>query len=150
MTLTEQTYATAAHPETCIDIPFWTLEEDMRELLFQGAHLTFHERGEDVEDYDLDSSTLRVALIPIAQYVAQMRRDMEMGNLEWDHRGPKHVRQFIPVLRNGDYVPPIIVHEYGWWDGRHRMFAAHKIGLTTLPGFDYDEWVNSLVKKHKH
>jgi hypothetical protein len=149
MTPTEQTYVTAAHADTCIDIPFWTLWPDMQDLLYQSAQLTFQERRENVEDYDLEGSTLRVALLPISKYVAQMRRDMEMGNLEWDERGPRHVRQFIPVLRNGEYVPPIIVREEGWLDGRHRMFAATKIGIAELPGLDYDEWLNSLVKKHK-
>lgn len=150
MTPSEQAYVTASHRDTCVEIPFWTLPADMQDLLYQGAQWAFQERRENVDDYDLDRSILQVALIPIAEYVAQMRHDMKMGHLEWDERGPRHVRQFIPVLQSGDYLPPIIVREDGWWDGRHRMFAANKLGIAALPGFDYDEWLNSLVRKQTH
>lgn len=149
MTQAQHRYVTTAHADTCIGIPFWTLWEDMQVLLFQFAEEVLNNRGEEVDDYDLDGSILQVALIPIAKYVTEMKCARAKGELEWDERGPAHVREFMTVLQNDEYVPPIVVDIDHWMDGRHRMFAADKIGRTTLPGIDFNEWFNSLVKHQK-
>lgn len=127
-----------------IEIPYWTLWDDMQVLLCQ-----FLEVDElPVEKLDIDGSVLRVYTMDIAPYLKQLHSEMASGHLEWDERGPEHVADLAVTLQQGDFIPPIIIDHNGhWMDGRHRMFAAEQVGVARLPGMYYEEWKKSLKRK---
>lgn len=127
-----------------IEIPYWTLWDDMQVLLFQ-----FLEADDvPVDELDIDGSMLRVYAMDIAPYLEQLHSEMKCGQLEWDERGPEHVADFAVTLKNGDFIPPVIIDDKGhWMDGRHRMFAAEQVGIARLPGMYYEEWKKSLKRK---
>ena len=127
-----------------IEIPFWTLWEDMQVLLCQFLEL---EEDFNWEDYHVDESIIRVYHTDITPYLKQVKDAIAKGHLEWDDRGPAHVVDLAETLKAGDYVPPIIYSKAKWMDGRHRMLAADSLGIKMLPGMDFDEWKSSLVKR---
>lgn len=49
-------------------------------------------------------------------------------------RNPEFLRKLAERMRSGEAVPPVLLDEWGWiFDGRHRVVAAHMLGIRNVP-----------------
>lgn len=72
----------------------------------------------------------------------------QIKDMPWDYRGVEHVREIVkdmvaPIPRSGP-IPPIIIRSIGatnvFYDGRHRLWAAHLLGRDYILAIDLADW----------
>lgn len=112
------------------------LPDDMQVLLVQ-----FLEDRDGVE-VDVDALLdLHLSLIDVcvAEQVESARKE------PWDYRGPAHVLNFQGEFAAGNHVPPIVVENGRWIDGRHRILAADAAGVTSITGIDWQAFKQAVI-----
>ena len=61
-------------------------------------------------------------------------------SLEWDERGPEQVERMAEEYRRGGRdLPPVVIYKGEMLDGRHRVLAAEKAGVRTLPSIHLED-----------
>ena len=114
---------------------FADLPEDMQELLRSFAE----ERGFDFCE-GIGESVLPIVAVDVATFVQQVL------NEPWDYRGKRHVAALARCYAKGETLPPIVIEDGVWRDGRHRLLAAEKALLKVLPAIDLASWIRISLK----
>lgn len=111
------------------------LPKDMRVILTQFVQ----DRGYQVDEA-IENSVLPVSDIDVAQYVEQVRCE------PWDERGYAHVATMADDYILGGLLPPIVIENGRWLDGRHRLLAAEIADKKTLKAIDLTVWIKQSLE----
>lgn len=130
---------------------FSSLPEDMQVLLQDFAE----DRDYDASLFDISGSVLAVHQMRVARYVAQVKALIGNGTLDdirgADERDNTYVADIAAAMRTGrDKIPPIVIENGEWIDGKHRLLAAEMAGLPKLPGVYLGAWLRSLSRLPTH
>jgi hypothetical protein len=112
---------------------YYSLPEDYQCILFQ----LIEELGTEPNERLISLALLgyQPKRICIKQFALELENQKSnLGDKFWDYRGQPHVNELAEVYRSShEALPPIITVNGKWVDGRHRMLAAHSIGVSKLP-----------------
>ena len=101
---------------------FRDLPIDLQTLLFEIIDVVAGKHGlEGLEDRQLKIRLLPTAIFPHVSILS-------------DYRSEKYVEAMI-----GQHLPPLVIHGNKWLDGRHRLCALRRAGITSVKCIDLSE-----------
>lgn len=101
---------------------FRDLPEDLQTLIFEIVNVVAGEHGlEELEDHEFEIHLCSTAAFPCVP-------------MSRDYRGEKYAEAMI-----GQRLPPVVMHGDKWLDGRHRLLALRRAGITCVECIDLSE-----------
>ena len=123
-------------------VRFSSFYEDFQTLLMQLGE----DRGFRMSERRLRSTPVVTTLVDVTPYLEQVRKDFQAGRLPWDYRGPEHVASLVQAMLAGEDLPPLVVENGKWVDGRHRLFALEILGQTHYPVIELSTWLQNFAR----
>lgn len=101
---------------------FRDLPDDLQTLIFEIVDVVAGERGLE----RLEAHEFEIHLLPIAAF--------PRVPISGDYRGEKYAEAMA-----GKHLPPLVVHGKKWLDGRHRLCALRRAGVTYVECIDLSD-----------
>jgi ParB-like nuclease domain len=105
--------------------PFW----DFTILVGQFAEELGREIFADILDDTDPACRITVRYMPTEQALA----DVLPWGIDPDDRGEPHIEELMDAMRRGEVLPPCLADQEGILDGRHRIHAASRLGMSQIP-----------------